>query len=205
MACATYLSGAKATRKGLIFWLNRDPIGEMGFEVTRYHRQYPFEKGRWLGPNLYWYSDNNPAGNLDPLGLWTFQVGVTWSINLGWVNFFISTGISGDTQGNIDGYWTGGGGAALAAGVSAGVTVQVSNAKCNNDLGGPFGYASVGGGWGAYGSGDAFWGNSDDGPVVGYGGTFGVGAGGGGAAGLSWTEIVPISDTGTTPIPDMEP
>jgi len=156
-------------------WPNHDPIGERG------------------GLNLYGYVGNNPINFYDPLGLWTFQVGVTIGFNYGWGNFFYSIGISGDTQGNINRYHTGGAGAALAAGAVFGVTVQVSNAKCNKNLSGPFGYASVGGGLGPDASLDTFWGNSPNGsPVFGVGGTVGVGAGGGVNGGISGTGIGPI-------------
>jgi RHS repeat-associated protein len=188
-------------------WPNRDPLAtavtpknsyslgsfSQSFVIPR-GRAIPFDKWPWIGPNLYSFNQNNPVNAIDPSGLWTLQVGVTIGINVWGFNFFFSTGFSGDTQGNFSGFYTGGGGVASGAGTQAfaGVTVQGSNAKCNNDLSGPFAYGSAGGGLGAYGSGDAFWGNSPDGPVVGVGGTVGVGLGAGGSAGFSGTGVTPL-------------
>jgi hypothetical protein len=142
------------------------------------------------GPNVYTYAFNNPVGYFDVNGLWTFGVGVTVSINWGPFNGTVSVGLSGDSQGNLNGWATGGGGVTGAgAGVSAGVSLQASNAKCNKDLGGKFGYAGAGGFFGGGASGDTFWGPSDDGPVVGGGFTVGVGLGAGATGGLSDTGI----------------
>ena len=186
-------------------WVNRDPLAtgttaqepySIGItsrmQTIKRKVSTPLERWGWFGPNLYQYSGNDPVNNLDALGLWTLQVGFTISGDWGWGNFFGSVGFTIDTQGHFDGFYTGGGGAAVAAGGSAGVTVQVSNAKCNNDLSGPFGYGSLGGGLGPYGSLDGFWGNSAGGPVFGGGGTFGVGLGGGGSVGVSGTGIHPL-------------
>ena len=186
-------------------WLNQDPLGSVAsiedvyktFGLLQPPRRIgspstvlPFEK--WIGPNLCDYVGNDPINAIDPLGLWTFQFGFTFALNWGWGNFFVSAGITGDTQGNINTYTTGGAGAALEAAIQAGVTVQVSNGKCNNDLSGMFGYGSLGGGFGPDGSLDAFWGNSPDGKVIGVGGTFGVGAGAGANGGISGTTIRPL-------------
>jgi len=175
-------------------WINSDPSASHPLFLTLQRRdrtlmtrQIPGEF--IIGPNLDQFAANNPMYYVDPLGLWTFQFGFTFALNWGWGNFYVSAGITGDTQGNINTYTTGGAGAALEAGIQAGVTAQVSNAKCNKDLSGPFAYGSAGGGLGEAGSADAFWGNSPDGPVVGLGGTFGVGAGAGANAGISGTTI----------------
>ncbi len=46
-------------------WINRDPLGEQGFELVRRSK-----KGRSSdGPNLYTFLRNNPVSNLDPYGL----------------------------------------------------------------------------------------------------------------------------------------
>jgi len=46
-------------------WLNRDPLGEPGFEVLRRNR--PSLRGD--GPNSYHFVGNNPISNVDHLGL----------------------------------------------------------------------------------------------------------------------------------------
>jgi RHS repeat-associated protein len=192
-------------------WPNQDPIGDLGrmtplVRVPWGTQGLSLQSGRavpWQIPdalresgeaNLYQFVGNNPVNNLDPFGLWTFQVGFTLGFNFwGWNGSF-STGFSGDTQGNFGGYYTGNLGPATGLGAQgfAGVTVQGSNAKCNNNLKGPFAYGSVGGGLGPYGSLDAFGGSSDNGPVFGLGGTVGVGLGAGGAGGGSLTRIKPL-------------
>ncbi len=179
-------------------WLNRDPLAAISmtkrvlvrrsFEIDQSLKAHgiggiPFEAWAWVAPNLYQYEKNEPLAYLDPYGLFTVGVGVTIGIQWGPINIAISTGLTGDSQGNINGYWTVGGGSGLGAGIFAGVSVQASNAKCNNDLSGPFGYGSIGGGFGGAGSFDGFWGDSPDGPVFGGGATIGVGLGGGAAAG----------------------
>ncbi len=188
-------------------WINRDPIGEapratrlllargIGRDVAlavQGKGDVPFEAWPRLGPNLYRYNENDPVDVVDLYGLWTFGVGLTIGVQWGPINILLSVGVTGDTQGNFGGYFTRGGGAGLGAGFFAGVSVQGSNAKCNNDLSGPFGYGGLGGAFGGAGSLDGFWGNSNDGPVFGGGGTVGVGFGGGGAAGVTTTTIKPI-------------
>ena len=48
-------------------WLNRDPIGELGFEV--FHKQNIPIIERKKGPSLYEFADNNPINMIDVLGL----------------------------------------------------------------------------------------------------------------------------------------
>jgi hypothetical protein len=149
----------------------------------------PLESWAAVGPNLYRCDWNNPVNSLDPYGLWTFGVGITIGIQLGAINIVFSTGFTGDTQGHFGGFFTGGGGGGLGAGIFTGVSIQTSNAKCNDDLSGPFGYGSLSGAFGESGSIDTFWGNSNDGPVFGGGVTIGVGLGAGAAAGGTETVI----------------
>ncbi len=51
-------------------WINRDPLGESGFEVIRNGR--PLVRGD--GPNLFCFVSNNPVNSLDWFGTaaWTF-------------------------------------------------------------------------------------------------------------------------------------
>jgi RHS repeat-associated protein len=59
-------------------WPNRDPLGELGFELMR--RANPWERTRSRGipaelsqgPNRYIYVMNDPANSIDPYGLWSF-------------------------------------------------------------------------------------------------------------------------------------
>jgi len=57
-------------------WLNRDPLGEPGFNVIRRVAEGKTKPGRLTvgaeliaGPNLYEFVVNAPVGNIDPLGL----------------------------------------------------------------------------------------------------------------------------------------
>lgn len=59
---------------GVQRWLNRDPIGEYGFEALRHHRsskshQFIALLRRIGGNNLYAFVQNEPTGHSDPLGL----------------------------------------------------------------------------------------------------------------------------------------
>jgi hypothetical protein len=54
-------------------WLNRDPIGEHGFELIRsasLASRSPKYQVLWFGgPSLYDFDENNPLGRIDSLGL----------------------------------------------------------------------------------------------------------------------------------------
>ena len=77
--------------------------------------------------------------------------------------------------------------------MSGGLQWATSNGQNINDLGGVFGNGSVGGGDGLGGSGDAFMGPSPDGWVTGTGFTLGGGAGIGGFAGFTNTNVSSIA------------
>jgi hypothetical protein len=67
-------------------------------------------------------------------------------------------------------------GAGIGAGASAGLNVGASNADDVHELGGWFINGSAGGGWGPSATGDAFYGQTDDGRRI-LGGGLSVGAG----------------------------
>jgi hypothetical protein len=150
----------------------------------------PFEK--LMGPNLYDYVGNNPVNAIDPLGLWTFGIGLSLNFQLGPININFSSGFVIDGEGNIGIYDVGGGGIGAGAHASGGVSFSGSNAKTICDLSGPFVNANVGAGLGPDGEVNGFYGSSPDGTVIGGGFTAGAGLGGGGSGGGTYTVINPI-------------
>ncbi|WP_309869302.1 RHS repeat-associated core domain-containing protein [Luteibacter sp. 1214] len=147
------------------------------------------------GPNLYGYVLQDPINNIDPLGLWTLQIGfqVSYSVT------FFGVGVSGtlgmgaaiDGHGNVAAFsYDGLGGALGTPGASAGVQTAVSDGDTICALGGKFNNASLGGGWGPDATGDAFWGPGEHGqPVVGAGVTIGAGIGASGSVGQTDTTL----------------
>jgi RHS repeat-associated protein len=154
-------------------WLSRDPIGERG------------------GINLYRYCLNDPLNYIDPSGLWTFGIGVTFNFQIGPININFSGGFVIDGHGNVGTYVTPGGGLGVGGKASVGLGFSGSNAKTICDLGGPFGNVNFGGGLGPDAEVNTFAGNSPDGTVLGGGFSLGVGVGGGGSSGGSTTTINP--------------
>ncbi len=62
---------------GVQRWVNRDLIGELGFERIRHFPnrnpgdvRLPIGTELIAGPNLYWFIGNHPESTVDPLGLW---------------------------------------------------------------------------------------------------------------------------------------
>ena len=186
-------------------WLSRDPLGNVA-SATDVYRMFgliepprrigslsavlPFEK--LMGPNLYDYVGNNPVNAIDPLGLWTFGIGLSLNFQLGPININFSSGFVIDGEGNIGIYDVGGGGIGAGAHASGGVSFSGSNAKTICDLSGPFVNANVGAGLGPDGEVNGFYGSSPDGTVIGGGFTAGAGLGGGGSGGGTYTVINPI-------------
>lgn len=161
-------------------WLNRDPIGEAA------------------GFNLYAYVGGNPLSGVDPLGLWTINVGITVS---GWYGFgsgSYSIGVVVDGQGNIGTYANPAAGAGVGADGSIGISIGGSTAQTINDLNGPFAQASVNVGAGPDVGGTVYAGNANNGaPVVGGEISFGVGIGAGASGGGSYTFVSPSGHIGT--------
>jgi RHS repeat-associated protein len=143
-------------------WLSRDPYGEFTDSSL----------------NLFSYAANAPSSFSDPLGLWTFQVGVSYNWSAAGGSGIGFGGIAFDSNGGAAWYWGAGVGLGGGAGGSAGVQAAFSNANCVDDLKGVFGNFSRGGGWGENVTGDAFFGHDSNGNRIGGGGlSYGIGAG----------------------------
>ena len=162
-------------------WVGRDPVGEAG------------------GLNLYEYVGGNPASQIDPLGLWTINIGISGSINIPLIG---PVGIGGGGFAGIafDGtnlgfYGGGGGGVGGGAGGSIGIQFGGSNAKTICDLAGPFGSVSVSGGEGLILGGEGYVGQGSDGSTI-IGGNGFIGGGAGtpvsGTAGATYTWVKPF-------------
>jgi hypothetical protein len=185
-------------------WPNRDPLGNVASVKSAYQTfgllvpprrinaniVLPLE--RWIGPNLYDYVGNNPVNNVDPLGLWTFGIGLSLNFQIGPININFSGGLAIDGEGNVGTYYVGGGGVGAGAHASGGLSFTGSNAKTICDLRGPFANANLGAGVGADGEANAFIGNSPDGTVIGGGFTLGAGLGVGGSGGGTYTWVNPV-------------
>jgi len=179
-------------------WLNRDPLGEPGFELMQRaapYRTHPLNRTPaelLQGPNLYDYVSNDPINAIDPLGLWTFGLGLSLNFQLGPVNFNWSGGFVIDGQGNVGTYTVLGGGIGAGAHASGGVSFSGSDAPNICDLRKGFYNANVGAGLGPDAEANGYYGSSPDGPVIGGGVTLGAGLGGGGSAGGTYTWVNPI-------------
>jgi RHS repeat-associated protein len=165
-----------------------------------WHRYYDPRLGRYItsdpiglrgGLNTYAYVGNNPLRYIDPLGLWTGQIGFNVTAKIwGPLAFSITGGIAFDGHGNFAGYGEYGGGITTSPDVSGGLALHGSNGDTINDLNGLFTNVSAGGGWGPHASGDAFFGFGANGQRVEGGGlTIGLGAGGSSSTTITNTSI----------------
>ena len=146
--------------------------------------------GFLAGANLYAYANNDPLNLSDPLGLWTFSIGVSGSYHFLGFDGQASFGVAVDGYGNVRGYTAGGAGPAIGAGGSLGLSLQGSSAQTVAGLGGPFANQSIGLGDGLSGSVDTFQGMDGSNIVTGGGVTFGVGLGAGVSSTITGTNIL---------------
>jgi RHS repeat-associated protein len=166
-------------------FLQPDPLGMITDDLQ------PGPGGTGNRANLYAYVGNDPLNNVDPLGLFTFQIGVAGGSSF--LGFLVPQGGFGlaiDTRGNVGSYAYTGAGVGVGVSAGAGLSLQFSNASTIYDLQGQFYNSSftVGAGYG--GSVDSFTGTGlDNRPIIGAGATIGVAAGASGSVTQTTTQI----------------
>jgi RHS repeat-associated protein len=164
-------------------------------------RDYDPSIGRWTAKdpilfnggqtNLYVYVHNDPVNFVDPFGLWTVSVGLSGSFQFVGFNFNGSFGVVIDGSGGIGFIGSGGVGVGGGAEASFGLSFQVSDADCIEDLNGAGLYGSSSLGFGLAGSVDGFLGRGRfDQYVSGVGFTMGVGVGAEASVGRSYTSTM---------------
>jgi RHS repeat-associated protein len=142
--------------------------------------------------NLYTYVLNDPLNNVDPQGLYTFQLGITGGGTFfGFIVPQGGFGVAIDTSGNIGTYAYSGIGVGAGVEGDFGGSLQFSNAETIYDLSGAFANTSLSGGAVIGGSVDLFTGTSQNGQnaIVGGGITFGAGAGASASVTTTGTQV----------------
>ena len=151
--------------------------------------------------NLYAYAGNNPLSALDPLGLWTIQVG--GQVNIGFWgigSLSFGVGIVADSQGNAGTYWSfglGGGVGAYAKATLGGAATSASTIFDLQSDFGPYGLTratSVTAGTGVGGSFDFGQYVRPGSEYTSVGGSVGAVSGVGISNQMQWTEITPYVD-----------
>jgi hypothetical protein len=157
-------------------FMQTDPIGAAG------------------GINLYAYVNNDPLNATDPLGLWTFQVGASYSFNWGWIGGTFSGGLIVDGYGNAGFYGTAGGGPGAGGSVKLGGSAAITTAPTIMDTNGyNSGVSGTIGVLGGAASGDWSHGTTRDNQVYNsYGGSLGIGGGAGVTQTNTWTKVIPM-------------
>jgi len=161
--------------------------------LGRFLQTDPIGYGDGGTSDLYAYVNNDPLNATDPLGLWTFQVGGSYSFNWGWIGGTFSGGLIVDGYGNAGFYVTGGGGPGVGGSVKLGGFAAITTAPTIMDTNGyNSGVSGTLGVLGGAASVDWSHGNTRDNQVYNsFGGSLGIGGG----AGITQT------NTGTVVIP----
>ena len=166
-------------------------------------RYYDPTAGRFLGSdpmkfsagmNFYSYVHNRPTKAIDPYGLFTGNLGGTFSCQIGPFNFSYSGGVIFGSDASIGVYNTGSGGVGIGGGCFFGLTAGISTARSICGFGGPFSETGESSGIGVGESASVFSGVDSDGvtPVAGGSVTAGIGGGGSVYTGITLTHITPL-------------
>lgn len=165
-------------------FVSEDPLGFAGRQI-----------------NLYTYTGNNPINGRDPFGLTTVNIGINASGSIGEAAGTVSAGIVADSNGNVAGYFTYGGGAAVNTGASGSVSVTGGASSASTVCGfkGPFFEYGANAGYGEAGGASWYTGvDSHNVPVVGYSGSLGWGGGAEAYEAITITRVKPFFGRKTT-------